>query len=62
MMGLPTFHHAAVFGRKTRLPRWKCSRGVQPCCAFRFASAFFRSKPCFADELSTDPGEPLLQT
>ena len=32
------------FGSKTRLPRWKCSQGVQPCCAFRLASALLRSK------------------
>ena len=32
------------FGSKTRLPRWKCSQGVQSCCAFRLASALLRSK------------------
>jgi len=36
---------AAVFGAKNpRLPRQKCSQGVQPCCAFFLAFGHFLLK------------------
>ncbi|EEP66948.1 hypothetical protein GCWU000324_02924 [Kingella oralis ATCC 51147] len=40
-----TISLAAVFlAKNTRLPRQKCSQGVQPCCAFFLAFGHFLLK------------------
>ncbi|EKY06241.1 hypothetical protein HMPREF9120_01502 [Neisseria sp. oral taxon 020 str. F0370] len=35
---------AVFFGKNPRLPRQKCSQGVQPCCAFFLAFGHFLLK------------------